>query len=347
MRLLVLTTSAEWTAGVHLLVTLAASLVERGNVVAVVCPRDGAVARAVGQRWPRLSLRPVLGTGRVGQFAEVRGLASALRPDAVLVGTGADAQLAALAIGRRGGIVHRVPVEERGVRPRPPWGLSRTVVETWGADEMAISWPAPRPAEASRAVAVLPRTPEQPPELLVLTGDRHDEAVAAALRAAAALRTRHPSLRVTLASDRGAPQDTRVHAASLGLTPALELIDTDAVVTYGRPAPTVVWSAAAGDAGAVGVLVAMQQRVPVVVAADAPFAPLVVPAITGFHWRTESASTVVADVARVIGDPVAYHTMGEAAAGRAARDFGWDGFVDTAAARLGRVAGSRLALRSP
>jgi beta-phosphoglucomutase-like phosphatase (HAD superfamily) len=346
MRLLVLTAHDEWTAGVRLLVALAASLAERGDVVAVVCSREGVVAGAVGARWPRLSLRPVLGSNRVAQFAAVRGLTSALRPDAVLVGTAADAQLAALAMGRRGGIVRRVALEEREVSPRAPWGLSRTVVDTWGTDELAISWLPPTPLPADRAVAVLPRVGDQPPEMLVLAGDQHDDAVAAALRAAAALRQRHPSLRVTLASEAGTPQATRVHAASLGLTPALDLVATDDVVTYGRPAPLVVWSAAEGDAGALGVLAAMQQRVPVVVAADAPYAPLVVPAVTGFHWQSAFASTVVADVARVIGDPAMQHTMGEAAAVRATRDFGWDGFVDAAAARLGRVAGSRLALRS-
>ncbi|MFO0094576.1 MAG: glycosyltransferase [Gemmatimonadaceae bacterium] len=346
MRLLVLTASAEWTAGVQLLVALAWSLAERGDVVAVVCAREGTVARAIGTHWPRLSLRAELGNGRVGQFAKLRGLVSALRPDAVLVGHGADAQLAALALGRRGGVVRRVALDEWGVPRRTPWGMRRTAVETWGADELALSWPAPGAAGHSTDVAVLPRTPGQPPELLILAGERHDEGVAAALRAAASLRARHPSLRLTLASRHRLPQATLVHAAALRLTADLQLIDGEALVTYARPAPTVLWSAAAGDAGALGVLAAMQQRVPVVVAAEAPFAPLVRPAITGFHWHAEVASTVVAHMARVIGDPAVHHSMGEAAAVRVAHDFGWDRYVEAAAVRLRRVAASRLALRS-
>lgn len=347
MRVLVLTTSAEWTAGVRLLAALAAALSERGDVVAVVCARDRVVERAIAQRWSRLSLRAVVGGGRVRQFAQLRGLVSSLRPDAVLVGSAADAQLAAWAMGKRGGVVRRVTIDERPAPVPRPWGISRTVVDMWGEEELAIGWPSPRPILPDGFVVALPPSADRAPELLVHTSDRHDDTVAAALRAAAALRTRHPMLRLTLAGDPSTSQETRVHAASLGLTTALEVIDVEAFLTFARPSATVLWSAAPGDAGAVGVLAAMQQQVPVVVAADAPFAGLVSPAITGFHWHADNASLVVAEVARVMGDAAAHHTMGEAAAVRAARDYAWHSFVETAAMRLARAAGRRAVVRSP
>lgn len=344
MRVLVLATGTEWTAGVRLLATLSAALSERGEVVAVACARQSAVATAIGNAWPRLSVRAVVGRRRVGQFTQLRTLVSAMRPDAILVGSVADAKLAALAVGRGGGVVRRVAIGEQAQPVRATQLFAGARIDQWGTGALAIGWPAP--VEADEALHTPPRTTIAPPELVILMGARHDEAVAVALRAAAQLRSRHPTLRVTLAGDRDVPQDTRVHAAALRLTPALEIINREAVLTYARPAASAMWCVAPGDAGACGVLAAMQQHVPVVVAHDAPYASLVAPAITGFLWQAESTSTTIAELARLFGDVGVRRMIGEAAANRALRDFSWNAFVNEATERLRAVA-IKSARRTP
>ncbi|MCO4101019.1 glycosyltransferase [Gemmatimonas sp.] len=361
MRVLVVATTPEWTPGTRLIGSVAAGLAARGDVVALACASRSATERAVEHAWPRLSVRSVTGSGWFGQAMSVRGIVTALRPDALLVGSEADAVLAALAMGKRGGIVRRFAVDERegltSARDETlPWrarfALSRAVITPWGQRTLAVGWPQHTTPTTDDAREEVPRLPVVSPHIVLVPAMEHDEITAAALRAVAHLRTRHPDLRLSLVGDSAAMQATRLHAAALDLSAIVQVVPADALLHHElndtSHVTSMAWVAAGGDAGALSTLAAMQQSLPVVVPQQAPFAELVVPGVTGFHVGTDNGVAVVSDLARLLSDADTQHRMGRAASARAARAFGWDAFVDHAAdllARAGGVARTRITRR--
>jgi hypothetical protein len=331
---------------------VAAELAARGDVVAVACAAHSATEHAVERTWPRLSVRSVTGNGWYGQALSVRDIVRALRPDALLVGSEADAVLAAFAAGPRGGIVRRFRVDEcEGAAVARdatlPWRarvvLSRAMITPWGQRTLVLGWPPPMRSTATNTHEADQRVPVVSPHVVLVPATPHDEATASALRAVAHLRTRHPELRLSLVGDTEALQGTRLHAAALDLTDMVQVVPLDALLHHelngASPVASVAWVAAGGDAGALATLAAMQQSLPVVVPHHAAFAGLVVPGVTGFHVSSDNGVAVVADLARLLSDADAQHRMGHAGAARAAREFDWDSLVDQAADLLARAGG--------
>jgi hypothetical protein len=351
MRVVVLTTSATYTPGVRLLAALAAGLTRRGDLTALACLSRGPVETAIEQEWPRLRFRAIVGAGFVRRLASVRGIMTALRPTAVLVGSEEDASLASVAMGAHGGVVRRLTVSESATSMRnggddatapARWHRrlmrSHTRYEAWGARALAVSWPAPAP-DAARDDPSVQALPVSSANVVIVPAAIHDAATALALRAASHLRTRMPEMRLTLLGAPAALQATRLHAASLALTNAVQILPLDTLLRHTTRDALAVWVCAAGDEGAVATLAAMQQRLPVVMPADAAFADLLVPGVTGFFVTAETLTMVVAALARVSGDATVAEQMGAAAAARAAGAFGWEAFVDGAAEHLARVGG--------
>ena len=362
MRVLVVASTPEWTPGARLLAQLAAGLAARGDVVAMATALGSATERAVEQGFPRLSLRSVSGAGGLRQAWSLRGIVTALRPDALLVGSEGDAVLAAFAIGTRGGIVRRVTANEYVARTDTgtaavrshatggaakhaawPWrarlALARTPITRWGDTHLALGWPSAPADDTAAHTTAIHRLPLTAPEVVLVPGAPHDEATAAALRAFAHLRTRRPDLRVLLVGVPAALQSTRLHAASLDLAAAVEVVPVEALLHHELGHACAAWITAPGDHGALATLAAMQQRLPTVVAVDAPFAELVTHGATGFHVSADNTVVVVAELARLLSDVDAQRAVGRAAAARAAREFGWEAFVDEAALLLARAAG--------
>ncbi len=345
MRVVVLSTSDRYTPGVRLLAALAAGLGRRGDIAAVACLSRGDVERAIEREWPRLSHRAIVGSGFVRRTASLRGIITALRPDALLVGSDRDASMAAMALGARGGVVRRLSVGESATMARDAsadgWrdrlARSRTRYEAWGAQALAVSWPEPSAhADGDPAVHALPVAP---PHLVIVPPVRHDEGTAMALRAAAMLRSRNPALEITLLGDVSDLQATRLHAASLDLTSVLRIRPIETLLHHQPLDAFAVWVSAHDDAGAVATLAAMQQRLPVVVPAGAAFASIVDAGVSGLMATSDTLPVVVSELARLLADHDASRTMGDAARARALEKFGWDAFVDAAAERLGRVSG--------
>lgn len=354
MRVLVVAGTPDWTPGNRLMATLAAGLSARGEMVALACASRSPSEAAIERTWPRLVARSITGTGWFRKGVSLRGIMTALRPDAVLVGSAADAALAAFVMGGRRGIVRRLAVEECGTSAREadalPWRarfmLSRAKIVRWGEEAPAVSWPLSSLAAAAPEPDVHP-LPVAPPCLVVVPALPHDDRTAAALRAAAHLRSRHPDLQLALVGDVAQLQAVRLHAASLNLTACVHIVPLDALLHHelhhelhrGLGHASAVWVAQDGDAGAIAALAAMQQGVPVVVPDASSLAGLVAPTITGFLAADDGGSTVVAELARLLADGDAQRMMGRAAAARAAREFGWDAFVDTAASLLAEASG--------
>lgn len=350
MRVVVLTTSERYTPSVRLLAALAAGLGRRGDIAAVACLSRGDVERAIEVEWPRLSHRAIVGTGFVRRTASVRGIVTALRPDAMLVGSDADASMAAVALGSRGGVVRRLTVRESTALVRNEgsdhsWrqriARSRTRYEAWGTDSVAVSWP--EPADASALDPSIHPLPIAPPHLLIVPPRTHDEDTALALRAAAQIRARHPALRVTLLGQIADLQATRLHAAALDLTSVVQVQSLDLLLHHQPVDAFAAWICAHDDAGAVATLAAMQQQIPVVVPESAAFASLVEPRISGLTTAAASLPATISELVRILTDHEAARRMGLAARARAQGAFGWDAFVDAAAERLARVSGTTAA----
>lgn len=346
MRVLVLTTAASWTPEVRLLITLGAELAARGDVVTVACLSHGVLERFVEATFPRLPVRGITGQGAFARIRSARGIVAALRPDAVLVQSESDALLAAMATGRRGGVVRRwcvgedAPDRHQAARTwRTRLAGSRTRLTSWGRDPIAVSWPepsSPRARRDSTGDAV-------PTALWIVPPAEHDERTAVALRAAARLVGRHPSLRIVLLGELAALQSTRVHAASLGLTAFVQVAPIDALLLADDVDAAAVWVTADGDDGAIATIAAMQRGIPVVVPAAMPFASMVASRITGFVMSDADVAAIVAELARLMSDRHEYDAMGDAARARASRHHDWQRFVDEAAEVLSRASGSRVA----
>ena len=346
MRLLVLTTAVSWTPGVRLAITLGAELAARGDIVTVACLSHGVLERATEATFPRLPVRGITGQGGLARISSVRGIVAALRPDAVLVQSEADALLAAMATGRHGGVVRRWCVGENADDDRPAaltWRTrlagSRARLTAWGRDPIAVSWPGP---DRRRVRAVTPSSETVPTALWIVPSTEHDERTAVALRAAARLVGRHPLLRIVLLGDLAALQSTRVHAASLGLTAFVQVASIDTLLLADEVDAAAVWVTADGDAGAIATIAAMQRGIPVVVPRALSFSSLVASRITGFVMSDADVSEMVAELARLLSDRHEFEAMGQAARARVKRLHDWPQFVDDAADVLSLASGTRV-----
>ncbi len=371
MRILLFTTASAFTPDVQMLMHLVVALGARGEVAGVACVQGSATAESVAAHWPRLTLRTFGAAGTTRPGSGARGVISALRPDVVLVGSARDAALAAAALGRRGGVVRRVAFGESPGSGRGPrgWRLGLGTVARiieWGQRAPVVSWPLPASGDARGGASgvfdasdALDARDAANPELLVLPPLRgrdspYDTSTAMALRTIAHLGRRHHTLRLTLLGDVEMLQSARVHAASLGLTGRLHVRPVQALLDGQFPDATALWVTAADDAAAMCVVAGLQHGVPAVVPHDAAFAGLIVPGASGFLATKPEFSvtlpgspaqhpplpvSLVTELARLIGDRFVRRVMGEAAIGRAVREYGWERFVEEARAQLLRAAG--------
>ena len=159
--------------------------------------------------------------------------------------------MAAMATGRRGGVVRRWSVGEDAPERRPAaltWrsrlANACTRLTLWGRDPIAVSWPGP---SSRHGRAELPAGEAVPAALWIVPAADHDERTAVALRAAARLVGRHPSLRIVLLGEVAALQSTRVHAASLGLTAFVQVAPIDTLLLADNIDAAAVWVTADGD----------------------------------------------------------------------------------------------------
>ncbi len=361
MRVLVLTTDDDWSMGTRYLLTIANALAQRGETVTACYPRPSATAGGVEAGFPDVALRGFAAGGRFARWRAIRRVVVATRASAVLVHGERDAMLAALAIGRRGGVVRRVRFDEpMGTGWRSRVATARSRVEMFGrsiahdqltgpaGDERGpespstlalLSWPALTDPDdtihADLAAAPL--------RLLIVPGRQASAGTVIALRAAAHLITRHAALRVVLVGDEASLQSARIHAASLGLADALDLLSLDEYLRRDRRAAAAVWVTTGGDAGALAIISAMTRRLPVIVPVESPLRLLVAPRITGFLADAADPSATVAELARLLADASEQRAMGVAAAARASRVHGWHAYMDRLTESLSRASGERVA----
>lgn len=350
MRVLVLTTSGDWTMNVRLLATMAAGMSARGEQVTFVCCRGSATEREVARRFPDLPVRTISGAITLSRVVRLRTLAGSARPNAVLVHSERDAFAAALAFGRTAGVVRRIGIGQRfGQSWRARFTASRTRTLVMGDEtgesvhldthvRTGVSWPPLPVSESDHPVGVA----SAPPVLAIVAGKAtqmaQHAAGAAALRAAARIVSRHPDLRVLLLGETHRLQALRVHAGALGLADRLTVLPLDSLLVPGPFGASAVWVTAAGDEGAVSVVASMLRRIPVIVPRGFDTEALVAQRITGFVADDTDLAGSVSALAHLMADSAEHKAMGAACAARAERLHSWDAALTRTIAALSRVA---------
>jgi len=160
--------------------------------------------------------------------------------------------------------------------------------------------------------------------------------VTTAMRTLALLAERHPTLRLVLVGRAEDADDTRMHAAALGVTSLVRFLRENDNTPQVLAAADVGWIAADGDDGAFACLDFMAARVPVI-AERTPLVSSYVPdGIAGVLLPPSEPSETASAVARFLADANTRKAMGGAGFTRAQRDFGEGamikGFVDAATA---------------
>ncbi len=350
MRVLVLSTYRDWTMSVRVLMTMGAGMAARGEQVMFVCCRGSNTEREIAHRFPDIPIRTLSGAFTTGRALRLRALGKAVRPNAVLVHTENDAFTAALALGRRAGIIQRLGIGQRFTRSwRAKFTASRTRALVMG-DEIgesvhldthvrtAVSWPS-IPTNASEHPFGVGN---KPPVIAIVAGKSmhpaQHAAGAAALRAAARIVSRHPELRVLLLGDTHRLQALRVHAGALGLAERLTVLPLETLLTPVPFTASAVWVTAMGDEGAVSIVASMMRRIPVIVPRGFDTESLVAQRITGFVADDTDLAGSVSSLAHLMADNAEHQAMGAACAARAERLHSFDAALTRTIAALSGVA---------
>ena len=356
----VLATGRDLTMSARVLMALGAGLAARGeHGVAFVCCKGTPAEDEIARRFPDIPLRRLTGSSAMRRVLALRTMVRTEKVECVLVGTERDQLTAALAIGRRGGVVRRLCIGERYA---PTWRArlagKRANCILLGDDtgpavhgntpvRAGIAWPKPQGTATGEMQL---GTAAPPPTLAIVAGvsqiPAQHAAGAAALRAAARLLTRHEDLRVVLLGDIPVLQALRLHSASVGLADRISVQPLDALIEPGSFAAAAVWVTATGDTGAVSIVSAMMRRIPAIVPRGFDTEALVAPRITGFVADDADPAGSVAALAHLFADAEAHAAMGTVAASRAARLHGWDAMVAKTADALVRAAGRSKTSRS-
>ncbi len=165
--------------------------------------------------------------------------------------------------------------------------------------------------------------------------------VTTAMRTLALLAERHPELRLALVGRPDDADDTRMHAAALGVTSLVRFLrerdDSPEILA----AADVGWVASTGDEGAFACLDFMAARVPIVAERSALVSQYVPDGIAGVLLPPADPSDTASAMARFLSDADKRAAMGNAGHTRARRDFGEgpmiEGFVAAAAAGRDRT----------
>jgi glycosyltransferase involved in cell wall biosynthesis len=174
-------------------------------------------------------------------------------------------------------------------------------------------------------------------ELIVCVIDQQSGSrVTTAMRTLALLAERHPALRLVLVGRADDADDTRMHAAALGVTSLVRFLRENDNTPQVLAAADVGWVAADGDDGAFACLDFMAARVPII-AERTPLVSTYVPdGIAGVLLPPADPSDTASAVARFLAGEETRYAMGNAGNTRAKRDFAEktmiEGFVAATAA---------------
>ena len=358
MRTLFYYTSMHWSGSARAFAVAAHGLATHGEPVTVVC-REGSTAEA-GFREASLDVVVVPSATTISRDAwRLRSILKEKFIEVVFLHTEREHLVAssAMRLAERGAVIRRIPAggsatSGRAGRLADRMATSRMLFATStdrdrsGLAERALTAPlgvdvAKVKDARAHARGMLGMTDAM--QLIVCAIDNAaGSRVTTAMRTLALLADRHPHLRLALVGRSADADDTRMHAAALGVTTLVRFLgertDSPAVLA----AADVGWVASEGDDGGFACLDFMAAGVPVMAERSTLISHFVPDGIAGVLLPPAAPSDTASAVARFLADADTRMAMGKAGYTRALRDFREEAMIDGFVAAAG-AAGDRSA----
>jgi Glycosyltransferase len=351
MNTLILDGSKYWSGSSRAFAVAARGLVARGDAVTVVC-REGSTAQA-GYGQDGIDVQPLpLGASVTRDAWRLRAVLKDKSIEAVLFHSEREHLVvsSAMRLGGRGTLVRRIPAggtatSGRSAKLADRMAVSRMLFTTTfdrdrsGLGERAFLAPlgvdVTKVQDARASARQLLGVADATQLIVCVIDNASDARITTALRTVALLGERHTKLRMVVVGRAADPDDVRMHAAALGVTPLVrmlgERVDSPAILA----AADVGWVAATGDDGGFACLDFMAARVPVVAERSSLVSQYVPDGIAGTLLPTGDPSDTASAVARFLADEGTRKAMGNAGYTRVQRDFREDAMIDGFAAALG------------
>jgi glycosyltransferase involved in cell wall biosynthesis len=351
MNTLFLDASRHWSGSARAFAAAARGLAARGDTVTIAC-REGSSAQAGYAQEGVEVLGLALGASVTRDAWRLRTVLKEKAIEGVIFHSEREHLVvsSAMRLGGRGTLVRRVPAGANATSGTSAKLADRMIVSrvlfttTFDRDRSGLgerAFLAPLGVDVSQAKDARASARQQlgvaeATQLIVCVIDHaSDTRVTTALRTVALLGERHPRLRMIIVGRAADPDDVRMHAAALGVTPLVrmlgERVDSSAILA----AADVGWVAASGDDGGFACLDFMAARVPVVAERSALVSHYVPDGIAGTLLPTGDPSDTASAVARFMADEGTRKAMGNAGFTRVQRDFREDTMIDGFVAAIG------------
>ncbi len=337
MRTLFYHTSQHWTGAARAFGAAAHGLASFNEPVTVAC-RAGTLAEQVFTRDGLDVVALPAGDSIAREAWRLRKVLQEKFIEVVFLHTEREHLIAssAMRLAERGAVIRRVPAggsatSGRSVKIAGRMATSRLLFSTeedraraaagdraflapLGVDIAKVEGARP----AARALLGIKDTTQ----LIVCVVDRHARTrVTTAMRTLAFLADRHPELRLALVGRSADADDTRMHAAALGVTSLIHFLGERDDLPTVLAAADVGWVAAEGDDGAFACLDFMAAKVPIIAERSPLVAHYVPDGIAGVLLPPADPSDTASAVARFLANEAQRAAMGNAGRTRARRDF--------------------------
>ena len=351
MNTLFLDASRHWSGSARAFASAARGLAARGDAVTIAC-REGSSAQG-GYAQEGVELLPLtLGASVTRDAWRLRAVLKEKAIDSVCFHTEREHLVvsSAMRLGGRGTVVRRVPAGGNATSGTSAKLADRMMgsrvlfTTSFDRDRSGLgerSYLAPlgvdvaRMQDARASGRQLLGVAETTQLIVCVIDNASDARITTALRTVALLGERHPRMRMIVVGRAEDPDDMRMHAAALGVTPLVrmlgERVDSPSILA----AADVGWVAATGDDGGFACLDFMAARVPVVAERSALVSHYVPDGIAGTLLPTGNPSETASAVARFMADEGTRKAMGNAGFTRVQRDFGEATMIDGFVAAIG------------
>jgi glycosyltransferase involved in cell wall biosynthesis len=345
MRVLLYLGDTHWSGSARALLTAARGLAERGHQTTLACCAGGTLderARASGVDVVSINAS----ASAVGGALDLRKLLRERFIEVVVVENERDQLVvsSAMRLAQRGAVLRRLPAFEnvelrRGGRLALKIAAAGLIVTT-DAEAAALDgagWAipptvAPLGVDGADGVQAAPRAEigASPRTLLVACSydpsGRHR--LATVLRTLALLAARHLDMRVAVFGAGSLDDDLRLHAAALGVAPAVSFLGERADERAVMRAANLGWVVSSADTAAFACLDFMALGVPVIAEQTPLTQHCVADGITGLLFGEADSAHTASRVATLVGSEEKRATMGNAGRARVQREFTERAMID-------------------
>jgi glycosyltransferase involved in cell wall biosynthesis len=344
MRTLFYHSSPFWTGSSRAFAVAARGLAARGDPVTVACRQGSMAERGFAQEG--LDIVPVPPAATVARDAwRLRAILKEKFIEVVFLHTEREHLVAssAMRLAERGALIRRIPAGGNATSGQSGKFANRIATsrilfatesdrERSGLGERAMI--APLGVDVAKvqnargdARNMLGMT-DLTQLIVCVTDSRAGSRVMTAMRTLALLAERHPQLRLALVGLSADADDTRMHAAALGVTSLVRFIGERTDMPKVLAAADVGWVAAGGDDGGFACLDFMAAQVPVISERSSLVSHFVPDGIAGVLLPPADPSDTASAVARFLADDGTRIAMGKAGYTRALRDFREDVMIE-------------------